>query len=130
MVSRCVTVGITTALVGLLANASTEDTAVVVACSYLFRSLGSSIGTSISSAVLQQTLRAQLASRLDGDQAHEIEERVRESIEFIKELPPKVADQVRLSYQMSAMTAIAPAVFFAAAAFLATFWVREKSLKR
>ncbi|KAF5963198.1 major facilitator family transporter protein [Fusarium bulbicola] len=32
-----------TTLIGLLANAAAEDTAVVVACSYLFRSLGAGI---------------------------------------------------------------------------------------
>ncbi|KAK7402977.1 hypothetical protein QQX98_011253 [Neonectria punicea] len=87
--------GITTTLVGLLANAAVEDTAVVIACSYLFRSLGSSIGISTSSAVLQQVLRAQLATRLpNGNEAHDIGDRVRQSLDYIKELPPHIADQV------------------------------------
>ncbi|KAF7535776.1 hypothetical protein G7Z17_g13147 [Cylindrodendrum hubeiense] len=89
--------GITTTLVGLLANAAVEDTAVVIACSYLFRSLGSSIGISTGSAVLQQVLRTQLAARLpNGDEAREIEEKVRQSLDYIKELPPYISDQVSI----------------------------------
>ncbi|KAF5554591.1 multidrug resistance [Fusarium napiforme] len=78
-----------TTLIGLLANSAAEDTAVVVACSYLFRSLGASIGISTGSAVLQQVLRMQLAARLpDGEEARKIEEKVRQSLDSIKELPP------------------------------------------
>ncbi|POR34043.1 Vacuolar membrane amino acid uptake transporter fnx2 [Tolypocladium paradoxum] len=123
--------GITTTLIGLLANAAPEDTAVVVACSYLFRSLGSSIGISISSAVLQQTLRTQLAARLpNGGDARRIEERVRQNIDYIKELPPGLAAQVRDSYQLATIGAFAPTLVFSVVAFVVTFWVREKSLKR
>ncbi|KAM0253576.1 hypothetical protein ACHAQJ_007248 [Trichoderma viride] len=122
-------VGITTILIALLANAAVEDSAVVIACSYLFRSLGSSIGVGISSAVLQQVLRTQLASRI-GDDAGQIEDKVRQSLDFIKELPPLVAQQVRSSYQIATVGAFVPSFFFGLACFTATFWVREKSLKR
>jgi hypothetical protein len=102
---------------------------VVIACSYLFRSLGSSIGISTSFAVLQQVLRTQLAARLkDGDQAREIEERVRESLDYIKELPPKIAEQVRTSYQMGTIGTLVPPTLFLVLALLATFWIREKAL--
>ncbi|KAK2594116.1 hypothetical protein QQS21_008171 [Conoideocrella luteorostrata] len=124
--------GITTLLIGLLANSSAEDTAVVVACSYLFRSLGSSIGISISSAVMQQTLRSQLAARLPsgGDQAREIEDRVRESLDYIKELPPLLADQVRTSYRLAILGALVPTAVFAVAAFAVTFLVKAKALRK
>ncbi|CAM1505524.1 Fc.00g111610.m01.CDS01 [Cosmosporella sp. VM-42] len=123
--------GITTTLVALLANAAVEDTAVVIACSYLFRSLGSSIGISTSSAVLQQVLRTQLAARLpNGDEARDIEEKVRQSLDYIKELPPHLADQVRTSYQFATLGAFVPTLAYLAVAFLVTFWISEKSLKR
>jgi predicted MFS family arabinose efflux permease len=121
--------GITTALVGLLANAATEDSAVVIACSYLFRSLGSSMGISISAALLNQTLRSQLASRLTGDETLEIADKVRQSIDYVKLLPPKVAEQVRASYQVAMIGAMAPTLVFLFIAFTVTFWVRKKSLK-
>lgn len=121
--------GITTILVGLLANAAVEDSAVVIACSYLFRSLGASIGVGTSSAVLQQVLRTQLASRI-GEDAGQIEERVRQSLDVIKELPPLLAKQVRASYQVATVAAFIPSLLFGLGCFAATFWVKEKSLKR
>ncbi|EHK24629.1 uncharacterized protein TRIVIDRAFT_61412 [Trichoderma virens Gv29-8] len=121
--------GITTILIALLANAATEDTAVAIACSYLFRSLGSSVGVGASSAVLQQVLRTQLASRI-GDDAGQIEEKVRQSLDAIKELPPLVAEQVRSSYQIATIGSFVPSILFGLVCFTATFWVREKSLKR
>lgn len=123
--------GITTTLVGLLANAAVEDTAVVVACSYLFRSLGSSIGISTGSAVLQQVLRTQLASRLpNGDEVREIEENVRQSLDYIKELPPHLAAQVRSSYQVATLGALALITIYLAISFLTAFWIKERPLKR
>lgn len=121
----------TTTLVGLLAHAGPKDGAMVVACSYLFRSLGSSIGISINSAVLQQTLRLQLLARLDsGAEAREVEQRVRRSLDCIKELPSQVAEQVRSSYQVATLAALMPTLLFVGAGFMVTFWVREKVLKR
>ncbi|KAH0494277.1 hypothetical protein TgHK011_000902 [Trichoderma gracile] len=122
--------GITTILIALLANAATEDSAVAIACSYLFRSLGSSVGVGISSAVLQQVLREQLSSRIGDDDAGRIEEKVRQSLDAIKELPPLVAEQVRSSYGVAIMGSLAPSLCFGLVCFLATFWVKEKSLNR
>ncbi|KAI6772201.1 hypothetical protein HG530_003159 [Fusarium avenaceum] len=120
-----------TTLIALLANTTVEDTAVVLACSYLFRSLGSSIGVSTGSAVLQQMLRTQLAARLpDGKEAREIEERVRQSLDYIKELPPHLAEQVRLSYQMATIGALVVTSVYVLASFLMAFWIKEKPLKR
>ncbi|KAK1598502.1 major facilitator superfamily transporter [Colletotrichum navitas] len=121
--------GITTTLVALLSNAAVQDTAVVVACSYLFRSLGSSIGISVCSAVLQQVLRTQLAARLsDGDEARRVEERVRESLDYIRELPPAVAAEVRASYQVATLGAMVPVALLLVLAFASTFFIREKAL--
>ncbi|KKP04051.1 hypothetical protein THAR02_03843 [Trichoderma harzianum] len=121
--------GITTVLIALLANAATEDTAVAIACSYLFRSLGSSVGVGTSSAVLQQVLRTQLASRI-GDDAGQVEEKVRQSLDAIKQLPPLVAEQVRSSYQTAIIGSFVPSLLFGLVCFTAAFWIKEKSLKR
>ncbi|PHH69768.1 hypothetical protein CDD82_7515 [Ophiocordyceps australis] len=123
--------GLTITLIGLLANASTDDTAVVVACSYLFRSLGSSIGISVSSAAMQQVLRTQLTSRLhNGDAARRVEKRVRQNLDFIHLLPQHIADIVRDSYQLATIGALVPSLVFSLIAFLVAFWIREKSLSR
>ncbi|KAM0334283.1 hypothetical protein ACHAQA_001305 [Verticillium albo-atrum] len=121
--------GITSTLVALLSNAAQSDTAVVVACSYLFRSLGSSIGISVSSAVLQQILRGELARRL-GDGAGDIIDAVRESIDVIRELPPAVAAEVRESYRVATVGVMAPTTAFLVLAFAATFFVKEKAMSK
>ncbi|RDA87802.1 hypothetical protein CP532_2447 [Ophiocordyceps camponoti-leonardi (nom. inval.)] len=123
--------GLTTTLVGLLANAAIEDSAVVVACSYLFRSLGASIGIGTSSAVMQHVLRSQLFARLSsGEEARWIERRVRENIDIIKQLPPREADLVKLSYQDATLGAFTPTLVFLTICFVVTFWVKEKPLKK
>ncbi|KAK7214854.1 hypothetical protein V2G26_002857 [Clonostachys chloroleuca] len=124
--------GITTTLVGLLSNAAIEDTAVAVACSYLFRSLGSSVGISLTSAVQQQVIRSQLEARLGGDDnvAREIEKRVRQSLDYINELPPDLQDLVRSVYQVGALGATVPTAVFLAAAFLASLWIKDKALRK
>lgn len=122
---------ITTTLIALLSNSATSDTAVVIATSYLFRSLGSSIGISVSSAVLQQVLRTQLAARLgSGDAAREVEERVRKDLRAIADLPVAIAAQVRESYRLAISAALAPAVGVLALAVVVTFFVRERSMKK
>lgn len=123
--------GYSTTLIGLLANATVDDTAVVVASAYLFRALGSSIGVSTGSAVLQQVLRTELAARLpDQDEAREIEERVRQSLEYIKHLPPNIAEQVKWAYQVATIWTMASSSVYFLIAFIFGFWVKEKSLKR
>lgn len=101
----------------------------VVACSYLFRSLGSAIGVSVGSAILQQVLRSQLASRLgSGDEAWEIERHVRESLDYIKELEPATADIVRRCYQVATIHVFGFQVLPQALALVSALFIKEKSL--
>ncbi|KAI4217563.1 MAG: hypothetical protein LQ351_000159 [Letrouitia transgressa] len=92
-------IGVTSSLIGLIANAAPQDQAVVTACSYLFRSMGSVIGLSLSATVTQQSLRVQLQDRLNsGNDAAEIVKRVRESLEYIKTLDSNTRFIVRDCY--------------------------------
>ena len=92
-------IGITTTLLGLLSNASPEDQAVVTACSYLFRSLGSIVGLSLTTTVVQQVLRVRLAQKLGNrDSGDQLAKQVRESLDVIKTLDPAVRDIVRECY--------------------------------
>ena len=92
-------IGVTTSLIGLIANASTEDQAIATACSYLFRSLGSVIGLSLSATVVQQSLRMQLIDHLkNGKDADLIVRRVKESLDFVNTLDPEVRKIVRQCY--------------------------------
>jgi len=122
---------ITSTLIALISNAAQGDAAVVIACSYLFRSLGSAVGISVGSAVQQQVLRTRLAARLgDGEAARAIEERVRQSLDYIGELEPGVARIVRGCYQDAVVMVFVACVAFLVPAFLASFFVREKRIKK
>lgn len=124
-------ISITTTLIAIIANAPPEETAVAVACSYLFRSLGSTIGISLSTAVLQQVLRMQLTARLnDGGQAADIEEHVRQSLDYIWTLPPAVADIVRDCYAVATVWAFLPSAVLAVLCLMSTYFIREKRLDR
>ena len=92
-------IGVTTTLIGLIANAAPEDQAIATACSYLFRSLGSVVGLSLSATVVQQVLRNQLQDHLgSGENTDKIVENVRQSLDFINTLSPEMADMVRKCY--------------------------------
>ncbi|KAI4203496.1 MAG: hypothetical protein LQ350_001834 [Teloschistes chrysophthalmus] len=95
-------IGVTSSLIGLISNAAQKDQAVATACSYLFRSLGSIVGLSLSATIVQQSLRSQLENRLNNtEDAQEIVQRVRQSLDYIKTLPPDVKDIVRACYSNS-----------------------------
>ncbi|KAJ8108394.1 hypothetical protein ONZ43_g6438 [Nemania bipapillata] len=124
-------ISITTSLIAIIANAAPEDTAIAIACSYLFRSLGTTIGISISTATLQQVLRVNLARELGGaDRAREIEEQVRLSLDYIRKLDPVAAAVVRKCYAIATQWAFLPIVALALLAIISSIWIREKKLDR
>ncbi|KAI3343503.1 MFS multidrug transporter [Ustulina deusta] len=124
-------ISITSTLIAIIANAAPEDTAVAIACSYLFRSLGTTIGISISTATLQQMLRVNLAKQLGGaDRAREIEEQVRLSLDYIRRLDPDVAIIVRKCYAIATQWAFVPVAVFAVLAIVSALFIKEKKLDR
>ncbi|KAI5206361.1 MFS general substrate transporter [Aureobasidium subglaciale] len=124
-------IGVTSTLIGLIANASREDQAVATACSYLFRSLGSVFGVSVSATLANQALRNHLASALSsGDAAAEITERVRESLAYINTLKPGVRALVRECYAQSTRAAFSLEIGLVAGAALSAWFIREKALSR
>ncbi len=95
-------IGITTTLIGLIANAAPEDQAIATACSYLFRSLGSVVVLSLSASIVQQSLRDQLQQQLNsGKDAQEIVRRVRQSLDYVKTLEPAVQEAIRQCYAVA-----------------------------
>ncbi|KAF7532588.1 hypothetical protein G7054_g7799 [Neopestalotiopsis clavispora] len=123
-------ISITTTLIAIISNTAPEDMAVAVACSYLFRSLGTIIGISVSTAVLQQVLKTELAARLSDSSAEEIAERVRESLDYIRELPIDVASVVRDCYAVATSWACLPAMVFIVLCLVSSAFIREKKLDR
>ncbi|KAJ5582671.1 hypothetical protein N7535_001291 [Penicillium sp. DV-2018c] len=124
-------IGVTSTLIGLISNVTYEDQAVVTACSYLFRSLGSVIGVSLTSTVVQQLLRDRLRLGLrDSKDVDQIVNKVRESLDFIKTLDPATAKIVRDSYGWSTNKGFA---FLTVVVFFALFsacFIRESKLSR
>ncbi|THW12628.1 MFS general substrate transporter [Aureobasidium pullulans] len=124
-------VGVTSTLIGLIANASREDQAVATACSYLFRSLGSVFGVSISATLANQSLRDNLATALsNGNTAAEIAERVRESLAYINTLEPGVRALVRECYAQSTRAAFGLEIGLVAGAAVSAWFIREKALSK
>jgi predicted MFS family arabinose efflux permease len=124
-------VGVTTTLIGIIANAAPEDQAVATACSYLFRSLGSVIGISLETTVVNQVLRTQLESRLgSGKEAEKIVEGVRRSLEYIKTLNPEVAVVVRECYGIATRDGFVLMVLIVLGSAISAFFIRETRLSR
>ena len=103
-------IGVTSTLIGLIANASHQDQAIATACSYLFRSLGSVFGVSISATVNNQALRKNLAKELPKlglppKEAIEIADRVRQSLAYLRQLKPDVRAVVADCYAKSTTAA-------------------------
>ncbi|KAI9797702.1 MAG: hypothetical protein M1833_005363 [Piccolia ochrophora] len=124
-------IGVTTSLIALISNTSTEDQAVATACSYLFRSLGSVVGLSLSATVVQQSLRLHLRDALNSSKdAEHIVKRVRESLEYIKTLEPEVREVVRACYGNATEAGFIMQLCTVAGAMLAAFWIWEKKLSK
>jgi hypothetical protein len=114
-----------------VSNSTPEDQAVVTACSYLFRSLGSVIGLSLSSTVVQQILRGRLRSALrDSKDIDRIVDGVRQSLDFIKTLDPSVAKVVRGCYGWAMNKGFAFMIAIVFFAFVSSLFIREKKLSR
>ncbi|GAD93448.1 MFS multidrug transporter [Paecilomyces variotii No. 5] len=124
-------IGVTTTLIGLISNATPDDQAVVTACSYLFRSLGSVIGLSLSSTVIQQLLRERLRYALrNSKDIDRIVEGVRQSLDYIKTLEPGVRQIVRSCYGSSTNIGFAFMIGIVFFALFSAFFIRQKPLNR
>lgn len=114
-----------------VSNAKREDQAVATACSYLFRSLGSTIGVSLSSTVANQMLRRHLQSELrHGKDVDKVIEGVRRNLGFIKTLEPAVRTIVRHCYELSIRSAFTLEIGLVAGAAISAWFIREKSLSK
>ncbi|KAF2741567.1 multidrug resistance protein fnx1 [Polyplosphaeria fusca] len=126
----CNGTGITTTLIGLIANAAHADQAIATACSYLFRSLGSVFGISMAATAFNQTLRSSLEAALSGDaDAAEIAARVRESIAYIRELEPGLREMVKECYGRSTRAALVVSLGMTVGSAVFGWFITEKILE-
>jgi predicted MFS family arabinose efflux permease len=123
--------GVTTTLIALIANASHGDQAVVTACSYLFRSLGSVMGVSLCATAANSALRAALKKELsDGKNAEEIARKVRQSLEYVKTLEPEIGEIVRRCYGKSTQAAFTVGLTLVCGSAVSAWFLKEKRLSR
>lgn len=123
--------GVTSSLIAIIANAAPEDLAVASACSYLFRSSGSVIGVSLSATVVQQRLRNALVSRLgNGKDAQQIEEGVRRSLDYLKQLDPGIRVLVRKAYGDAVVHGYGVMLAIVLGSAIASWFIKEKRLSR
>lgn len=121
--------GITSTLIAVIANSTPEDQATVTGCSYLARSLGTTVGLSISSMVVQKALQESLGRRLAGFPGLDVEKIIRkvtESLDYLDELVPAVREEVIEGYATALRLAFAILVGYALLALMSTALVREK----
>jgi len=128
-------IGITTTLIGLIANASHEDQAIATACSYLFRSLGSVFGVSMSATVSNQALRKTLAAELpkmglSEEKAMEIADKVRQSLAFLRKLDPQIRAIVTDCYARSTSAAFGLQIGLIVGAAISAWFIKEKALSK
>lgn len=127
-------IGVTSTLIGLIANATPADQAIATACSYLFRSLGSTFGVSMSATVANQSLRQLLSSELpklglSRQEAGVIAERVRMSLGYVRTLEPAVREVVVGCYRRSTNGAFVLQAGLVAGAAVAAWFVSERALE-
>lgn len=124
-------IGVTSTLIALISNAKHDDQAVATACSYLFRSLGSTTGVSLTSSAANQVLRSSLETKLgSGKDAAVIVEGVRRTLAYIKTLEPETRSLVRSAYGVSTRAAYGVDVGLVVGAALAAWFIKEKPLSR
>lgn len=122
--------GVTTTLIGLLANTSYADQAVATACSYLFRSLGSVFGISMCATAFNQMLRRSLTAALDGNKdAAEIADRVRASISYFRSLDPAMKATVKECYGKATRASLLVGVGLVVWSAVFAWFINEKSLE-
>jgi len=123
-------VGVTTTLVALIASAAVEDQAVVIAVSYLFRSLGVVVGISGSTALVQASLKRSLSKKLVGENIDELVRRIRESLDYVNTLDPNTQIIVRMSYEKALRQAFVFSIVFSVITVICSFFIKENSLSR
>jgi tetrahydromethanopterin S-methyltransferase subunit B len=85
----------------------------------------------MSATVVQQALRTQLEEKLDsGREADEIVEKVRQSLDYIKQLEPVTRDIVRKCYQQATNAAFGVGIGIMCLSLIAATFIREKKLSK
>ncbi|KAI1639147.1 MFS general substrate transporter [Biscogniauxia mediterranea] len=133
--------GMTATLVVVVVVAPAADQAVVTACIYMYRQLGTTVGLAVVSLVFRRVLAAGLLRRLGGDgggggggggsgweglDVDEVVRRVSESLSYLERLPAGAREVVRAAYGDACRAALLVSAGLAACAVVAALFIREK----
>jgi hypothetical protein len=89
------------------------------------------VGVSLAATIVQQSLRTQLrASLKEGKDADKIVERVRQSLDYIKELEPRTREIVIRCYQKAENVSFGVLVLLVCGTLVCACFIREKKLSR
>jgi hypothetical protein len=114
----------------ILAVTKHEDQAAVTSTLVLWRSLGQVLGVAGSSLVMQNALWHYLGRYVEGDEKEWVVERVRRSVEAVKELPGPYREQVVKSYEAALGVTFAGCVGLAVVAAVLVVPVRLPRLRK
>ncbi|KAF2747843.1 MFS general substrate transporter [Sporormia fimetaria CBS 119925] len=114
----------------VLASSSQEEQAVMTSTLILWRSLGIVMGVSLSSLILQNALRGNLERLVKGVDKVKIIERVRKSVQAIKELEPVQQSQVIEAYTRSLRVTFISAIGVFVVVVLLLIPIRFPNLKK
>lgn len=124
-------IGVTSALIALIADARPADQAIATACSYLFRGVGSTIGLSLSATLVQSILRSNLRRELGrGGKADEIERNVRRSLDYLNTLEPETREIVKHAYGVAVRHCYVLVFVLCAGAFISSLFIKERRLSK
>ncbi|KAL8825964.1 MAG: hypothetical protein Q9191_004093 [Dirinaria sp. TL-2023a] len=120
---------LTVTLLALISAVAHEHQAVVTSASYAFRSTGSTLGITIVSAVFQNVLKIELWNRLGGRKdAAKVIDRLRDSLDEIKKLPPDWKSEVMDIYMDALRGVFLTTLALGALGFLVSLAMREHTL--
>ena len=115
----------------LVNNVEKSDQAIATACFYVFTQLGSAVGTSVAGTIIQNVLRTRLNDlSVSGDVSGAVDaiSNARDSLDFVKQLPPELQVVVRGIYASAIMFSFVYSMGDFVLAFLCTTGIKEKAL--
>lgn len=115
----------TLTIVGLIADIGREYVAVATSLSYMFRTSGQVLGVALSGALTQAVLSRELHKRITGPGSEEIIQRIRQSSEEIRKLPPKLQLAATTSYGKALHAVFVCSVVLAVIGVLSSMGMRE-----
>ncbi|MCJ1328586.1 hypothetical protein MMC10_005263 [Thelotrema lepadinum] len=120
---------LTVTLIALISAVDHKYQAVITSASYAFRSTGSTIGITVASAVFQNIIKTELWQQLGHKKnAADIIPKVRDSLDYVKTLPPEWKEPVIQIYMDGFRGVFLTTTGLALAGFIISLFMKEHKL--